>query len=219
MELQPPKPAPPTPKRSIVYIDGFNLYYGALRGGPYKWLNLERYFRLLRPGDCIQKIRYFTARVVGSHAASQDAYLSALVTLPLVEIIFGRFKAKQIECLVPSCSLPSPRFFSSFEEKRTDVNIALWMLHDAQENLCDRLVLISGDSDLVPAIAMVKDHYPTKEIIVYIPARSEIRGAAVELRGIADRAKILPLQILHAAQFPAEITNDSGLVIKKPLSW
>jgi hypothetical protein len=66
---------------------------------------------------------------------------------------------------------------------------------------------------------MMKDHYPTKEIIVYIPARSEIRGAAVELRGIADRAKILPLQILRAAQFPVRITNDSGLVIKKPASW
>jgi len=26
----------------MVYIDGFNLYYGALRGGPFKWLNIER---------------------------------------------------------------------------------------------------------------------------------------------------------------------------------
>lgn len=128
MELSQPKPVVPPPKRSIIYIDGFNLYYGALRGGPHKWLNLERYFRLLLPNDSIQKIRYFTAKVVGSHAANQDAYLSALETLPLVDIILGKFKAKQVQGLCPSCPLPAPQFFSTFEEKRTDVNIALWML-------------------------------------------------------------------------------------------
>ena len=132
MEVQPPaKPAQARPKRSIIYIDGFNLYSGALTGWPLQvaesWSNP---IHLLRPGDCIQKVRYFTAGLVGSHAASQDVYLSALATLPLVDIILGRFKAKRIQCLVPSCSLPSPRFFSSFEEKRTDVNIALWMLRE-----------------------------------------------------------------------------------------
>lgn len=93
------------------------------------------------------------------------------------------------------------------------------MLHDAQQDLCDRLVLVSGDSDLVPAVAMVKAQYPDKEIIVYIPARSQIRGAATELRSVADKDKTLPLQMLHAAQFPAQITNGTGLVIKKPASW
>jgi hypothetical protein len=213
------KSSQPNRKRCIVYVDGFNLYYGALRGGPYKWLNLEKYFRLLLPNDSIQKIRYFTAEVVGSSAARQRAYLSVLETLPLVDVILGKFKAKQIQGLCPSCPLPSPQFFSTFEEKRTDVNIALWMLHDAQQDLCDRMVLVSGDSDLVPAIAMTKDQCPQKEVIVYVPARSAIRGAAVELRGIADKNKLLPLQMLHACQFPSEVTTGSGIVIRKPDSW
>ncbi len=219
MELSQPKTARPIPKRSIIYIDGFNLYYGALRGGPCKWLNLERYFRLLLPNDDIQRIRYFTAKIVGTHAQDQEAYLSALATLPLVDIILGKFKAKQIQGLCPACPLPTPQFFSTFEEKRTDVNIALWMLHDAQRNACDRQILVSGDSDLVPAISMVKDHYPEKTIVVYIPARNAIRGAAVELRSIADKDKTLPLQMLHAAQFPAEIQGSSGTTIRKPASW
>jgi hypothetical protein len=25
---------------ALVYIDGFNLYYGAVKGSPYKWLDL-----------------------------------------------------------------------------------------------------------------------------------------------------------------------------------
>jgi 6-hydroxy-3-succinoylpyridine 3-monooxygenase len=219
MELSQPTTSRPNPKRSVIYIDGFNLYYGALRGGPYKWLNLDRYFHLLLPNDNIQKIRYFAARVVGPRAANQDAYLSALTTLPLVEVILGKFKVKQVQGLCPSCPLLTPQFFSTFEEKRTDVNIALWMLHDAHKDLCDRLVLVSGDSDLVPAIAMVKNHYPEKTIIVYIPARNAIRGAAVELRSIADKDKTLPLQMLHAAQFPAEIQGSSGGVIRRSPSW
>ena len=46
-----------------VYIDGFNLYYGALKGTPYKWLDLARLCQALLPSDTIQEIKYFTARV------------------------------------------------------------------------------------------------------------------------------------------------------------
>jgi hypothetical protein len=64
-------------KRSIVYIDGFNLYYGVLRGAPYKWLDLEAYFTRLRQDDRIQHIRYLTARVARAARQRQDAYLRA----------------------------------------------------------------------------------------------------------------------------------------------
>ena len=112
-------------RRSIVYIDGFNLYYGVLKNGPYKWLNLERYFRLLRPGDDIQRIRYFTARIWGPGVKDQDAYLDALATSPMIDIILGQFKKKRVRGECTQCPLPSPQFFYKTEEKCTDVNIAL----------------------------------------------------------------------------------------------
>jgi len=62
------KPSPPSrPKpRVIVYIDGFNLYYGAVRATPaLKWLDLESYCKHLRPHDEIVSIRYFSALVDG----------------------------------------------------------------------------------------------------------------------------------------------------------
>ena len=52
--------------RTIVYIDGFNLYYGALKGSPWKWLDLEKLCHLLLPRDEIILIRYFTSKVQGS---------------------------------------------------------------------------------------------------------------------------------------------------------
>jgi hypothetical protein len=81
-------------------VDGFNLYYGAVKGTPYKWLDLQRYFTLLRQHDDIQAIQYFTAEIVGPGLVRQQAFLAALATKPLVEIIFGRFKRKKMRCLV-----------------------------------------------------------------------------------------------------------------------
>jgi hypothetical protein len=69
-------------KRSIVYIDGFNLYYGALCRGPFKWLDLERYGTRLRQDDDIQVIRYFRALVAGPVQVRQTTYLRALGTFP-----------------------------------------------------------------------------------------------------------------------------------------
>ena len=205
-------------EKVICYIDGFNLYYGVLKNGPYKWLNLERYFRLLRPGDDIQRIRYFTARIWGPGVKDQDAYLDALATSPMIDIILGQFKKKRVRGECTQCPLPSPQFFYKTEEKCTDVNIALWMLHDAHEDLCDQFVLVTGDSDLAPAIGMVKDCYPQKIVIVYIPAQNRIRGAAVELRTLAHINRTLPLNLLPHAQFPSAITTSSG-EIRKPASW
>ena len=61
--------------RSIIYIDGFNLYYGSVKNTPWKWLDLEKYFSLLLPDDDIQIIKYFTAKIHGPHKANQEAYI------------------------------------------------------------------------------------------------------------------------------------------------
>lgn len=100
--------------RTIVYVDGFNLYYGALKGRPYRWLNLLALSEnLLNPGPGPSKysivlVKYFTARVSG--AADPDAprrqsiYLKALKTVPQIEVHFGSFLAKTI--WRPTINLP-----------------------------------------------------------------------------------------------------------------
>ncbi len=86
--------------RTRIYVDGFNLYYGALKGTRYKWLNLVELVRQLLPaGHAVDKLNYFTARVSGvsdpQAPARQHAYLSALQTLPEVRLHFGSFLAKR----------------------------------------------------------------------------------------------------------------------------
>jgi len=206
-------------KKSIVYIDGFNLYYGSVRGTPWKWLNLEKYFSLLRQDDDIQSIKYFTALVWDSHKINQAVYLSALDTLPKVRIILGRFKNKAIQCRVKQCQHKGSRFFQMPEEKHTDVNIGINMLHDAVFDECERLVLVSGDSDLAPAISMIKKLTPQKEIFVYIPANNPQRGYATEIRGLADKSRTLPNALFSKAQFPHSIRDGNNQPIIKPVGW
>src|SRR6266704_2641231 len=91
--------------RSIIYIDGFNFYYGVIQGTGHKWLDLERYFLRLRQDDFIQRIHYFTSPVSGQRErANQDAYLEALRTLTSVTVTCGNHKRKTVRCLVRACT-------------------------------------------------------------------------------------------------------------------
>ncbi len=205
--------------RAIVYVDGFNFYYGAVRGTPHKWLDMERCFTRLRPGDDIQRIWYFTAPVDGPRQIRQEVYLRALATRPLVQVILGKFKIKQVKCGVAACGYRGSRVFDIPEEKRTDVNIALQLLDDAYHDRADRFIVVSGDSDLVPALEMIKAQWPAKKLYVYVPSRHPIRGAAVELRSAADKHRTFPQALLKVCQFPATVPDGRGGVIHKPPEW
>ena len=206
-------------KRSIVYIDGFNFYYGAVKGTPYKWLDLQKYFELLRQDDDIKKIWYFTAKVSGSQLVRQEAYFNALATLPAIEMVFGLYKMKKLRCKIRECGHQGNKSYQVPEEKGTDVNIALQMLDDAYQSACDRIILVSGDSDLVPAVKLIKKRHPEIQVTVYIPATDPKRGAATELRNVADKNKTLPSALFSKAQFPEILIGASGKPICKPSGW
>jgi uncharacterized LabA/DUF88 family protein len=210
----------PQRRRTIIYVDGFNLYYGAIRNTPaLKWLDIAKFCRLLRPHDDIRLIRYFSALVEGPTKPNQETYLKALSTTPLVEVILGKFKRKTLRCGVTTCNTAGPRRYDTSEEKRTDVNIAIFMLDDAYRDQCDQLIIFSGDSDLVPAVQMVRLRFPQKRIVVYVPSQNPTRGAAVELRMSAHLNKTLPLQILSKAQFPNRIPDGAGGFLVRPATW
>jgi uncharacterized LabA/DUF88 family protein len=213
--------------RTIVYIDGFNLYFGTLAQSPYRWLDLDRFARLLRPHDDVRKIKYFTAMVFGPTQPNQEAYLKALSTRPSVEVILGNFKNKTVECSNARCpGRPRKvRRFNTREEKRTDVNIALHMLDDMHQGNCDSFVLISGDSDLVPAIDLVLDRMPTAKVSVYIPVPinspqgDRDRYYKMELRNVATSVRKLPHQLLKHSLLPNSVILPDLSTVSMPGSW
>lgn len=151
--------------RVIVYIDGFNLYYG-IRDTPYKWLGLRALCRTLLPNDHIVHIKYFTARVRATPADAnvplrQQIYLRALRTLPDFSIHYGHFLTSTPWMPVVQ---PPPKFIQvhKTEEKGSDVNLATHLLADGFLGSYDTAVVISNDSDLCPPIEMVKNQLGRK---------------------------------------------------------
>ena len=128
------------PLRTIVYVDGFNLYYGQLKGTSHKWLDPVALFqRVLGPQNQITQIKYFTARVQPtvnepSVNTRQDAYFRALgLWCPLVQLHFGHFLRHKIRMENAS---PPPATVAVWknEEKGSDVNLALQVVNDAWLN-------------------------------------------------------------------------------------
>ena len=65
------------------YVDGFNLYYRALKDTPFRWLDLHKLAATLFPDDTIRGVHYFTARLDARHghpgqAQRQLIYIRAL---------------------------------------------------------------------------------------------------------------------------------------------
>jgi len=206
--------------RTIVYVDGFNLYYGALKGSANKWLDLHALFSsVLQAHNQIVCIKYFTARVSARpnnpfQADHQDAYLRALqATTPALTTYFGQFTTHQVSAkLVTPLSGRSYADVWRTSEKGSDVNLAVHLLNDAWLNVYDCAVLVSGDSDLTEAVTLVKTFHQQKKIgLLTLP-----RGTSKELVRAVDFVRSIRPRAFAAAQLPDPIPNTN---IRKPPDW
>jgi Protein of unknown function (DUF3995)/NYN domain len=207
--------------RANVYVDGFNLYYGALKGTPYKWLDLEALSRRVIPGYEIQRIRYFTARISpqpddAGARARQFAYLRALAANPLISIHYGFFQRSKVRMALVTPRAGEPRTVEVFktEEKGTDVNLAMYLLVDAFRRDSDLSLVISNDADLAGPIRMVMDEFAATVGIGNPCPRPCAKLAALGpsfLRHIKSA-------VLDASQLPATIKDKYG-IIGRPQSW
>ena len=141
------------PLKTNVYIDGFNFYYGCIKGTPYRWLDLSLLCRRLLPKARIHRIRYFTALVTPrpndpGQRTRQEIYLRALRTIPNLSIHLGRFLASKVRMMKADGSGEKVKVLKS-EEKGSDVNLASYLLIDAYLSDCDVAVIVSNDSDLI----------------------------------------------------------------------
>lgn len=209
------------PPEAIVYIDGFNLYYGALKGTPYKWLELEAFARAITPQKyALSRVRYFTARVSAvpsnpSIHVRQAAYLDAVTAhCGSLDIHLGHFLRHEV--VLESAQIPgkSHRVWKN-EEKGSDVNLAVHLVHDAFTAGHQAAVLVSNDSDLLEAIRLVK----ARGITVYWfpPLRPGRHPANVLHREIGRLGKIYP-KTLAQCQLPNPVNTPKG-PIRKPAGW
>ena len=203
-------------ERVTVYIDGLNLYYGMKSAGwrRYYWLDVQRLSEnLLRPYQRLQFVRYFTAKFLPNadkpgQVYRQRAYLQALSSLPKVRVECAFHLEKNVTC--PYCESKIPRY----EEKETDVNIALALLGDAYDDLYDIAILISADSDLTRPVVAVREKFAKKEVLVALPPERKSK----RLREVAKTIEI-GRDKLRDSQLPNPVIKPDDCIVPKPAIW
>lgn len=235
--------------RTGVYIDGLNFYYGALKGGPHKWLNLDEFAGRLFPRDQITRIRYFTA-VVNSRPndpgipVRHATYLRALRTLPTTSIHLGRFASRvRTRVLADEFEHHSKLFAPHFrprslfslmwsdkvrrrngtgtlakvvieEEKGSDVNLGVHLVHDAARGHINKALVISNDSDLAEALELTKGFGVSVGLL-----NPHTSSTSKHLREASSFVMPFRREFLGLAQFPDTVMDYRGREIHKPKEW
>jgi hypothetical protein len=205
-----------------VYIDGFNLYYGALKDRPdCKWLDLRALSEALLPdGFALQRIYYYTARV-GSHDTDpgqpqrQDFYLKALRghDAPF-RYKLGEFRTETKRLPVVGGDEGELATVRVTHEKGSDVNLAIQLVADACDDEMEAALVITDDFDQVGALEMVRDECGI-QLIVASPRCSLALGSHVR----AAYRKSIREDLLRRCQLPEMVVDDEGHEVFRPPSW
>jgi hypothetical protein len=208
------------PRRTNVYVDGWNLYYGCLKDTRYRWLNVaEMASRALPPGHVVRRTRYFTATVTArasnpGQELRQLIYLRALGTVPDLAIHYGKFlvnaKVRELVTPLPNGVNRLPVWIP--EEKGSDVNIATYMLLDAFHQEYEVAALVTDDSDLAETVTVLRQELSV-DVIVLSP-----RGKSQQLKQVATDFRHINRSALSRSQFPPVMRDAQGQFYK-PSSW
>ena len=212
--------------RTLVYIDGHNLYNGIRRMyksettsyDPDRWrevlwldvLKLAESF--LTPAYELIEVKYFTARVKKpkSKVKRQSNYLDVLALLPKTKIIEGKYHDDNpVTC--PHCN----DVFYVSKEKQTDVNLATELLVDAIEDRFDSAYLVTADSDYKAPLEYIKKKYPKKRIYMEF-IETNFSGV---LRKLTHRPFVIDRERLLKCQLSETITMPNGYQITRPEKW
>ncbi|MBK8164461.1 MAG: NYN domain-containing protein [bacterium] len=196
-------------KRTIAYVDGFNLYHavGDLGANYLKWLDLRALTVAFAPRsdhDMVQVV-YFTAYAHWrpESSARHAIYVAALQAKGITAHL-GRFKARSRQCR--ACGAR----WTDHEEKESDVSLGITMVRDAMQARYDRALLFTRDSDLVPAVRMARDVSSSADILIISPEWHRKPSELITTAGGRGHHRFLRRIHLERALLPAEVCCDGG---------
>jgi uncharacterized LabA/DUF88 family protein len=205
---------------AYVYIDGFNLYYGCLKGTPYKWLNLSKLCTMLLPECRIKHIRYFTALVTPTPSDPQKlqrqlTLIRALQTIPGLTIHYGYFLSHSVwrPLAKPPEKGPTMVEVVDTKEKGSDVKLATHLLVDGFKKDYQMAVVVSDDSDLAEPIKLTIEQLGLPVGVLH-PHRTH----STQLSQVATFYRPIRERVLKVSLFPSTLADANG-IITKPETW
>ncbi|MBD9417211.1 NYN domain-containing protein [Pseudomonas sp. PDM16] len=223
--------------RTAFFVDGYNLYYGLLHGSPHKWLDLPALLThilgMQDSSSVLSSVSYYTSPVIANLATrgqqsndAQSRYIRALQAKG-VSVTLGRHRlAKGYAPRYIDGEKASRRdqvAIWQLEEKETDVNLALGMYRAgcrSDELQIEQIVLVSGDTDLAPALAAIRSDFPHIRIGVILPHRHEQRDPPGSLMKHTHwMRRHVPESELAFFQLPPKVPLPKKPAIVKPDYW
>lgn len=212
--------------RTSFLIDGFNLYHSVktashdlgLNGNETRWLNIrsmcQSYLHLIDTTARLSEIYYFSALAKHLEMRKPDVtvrhrtYLRCLEDSDVI-VELHRFKKSLTFC--QKCN----QTFNRREEKETDVAIATRLLELLFLDKCDTIVLVTGDTDIVPAVKTAQKIFPKKQIIFMMPYKRHNK----ELANLVSRHFDISSSNYTKHQFADPFVTKKGKLINKPSNW
>ncbi|MCK6553407.1 NYN domain-containing protein [Candidatus Binatia bacterium] len=201
-------------------MDGFNLYHAIrdLRLPHLKWVDLwallERFAR--PPAAELRTVYYFSAYAtwLKEQHLRHAQYVAALGAHRVTPVL-GNFKKKTYRC--KQCE----QTIEGHEEKETDVNLALGLYRGAVKDEYDLALVVSGDSDLAPAVRAVKRDFPVKRILIVTPVGRKASYDLLDAAGGPRMGREMRRSHIAAALLPRYVyANPSGeLVATRPKEY
>lgn len=207
--------------RITFYFDGFNFYNGLKESSrkdnswkPFYWIDPVKLCEEFIGVNTLVKVKYFTADPLNvQQRVRHKLYFSVIKKLnpEILQIINGKYKEKTNSCY--HCG----RTYKSSEEKRIDVSISVTMLSDCINDITDTLILVSADTDLIPAIETIRNDFPNKKIRLYFPpSRNSAELFQLMKPEVVFLEKNKPK--FQKALMPNEI-EIGGNIFLKPKEW
>ena len=202
--------------RVACYIDGFNLYHSIddLKLPHLKWVDpWALALSLCRTGETLTKVAYFSAYATWrADAYARHRQYVAAIQYQKVECHMARFSAQTASCL--KCKTTWTRH----EEKETDVHFSLTLLEDAIDNVFDRAIIISADSDHVPAVRRVRSRLPAKQMFVATPPGRHNKAREM-LKICNSNTNITKGRIARCLLPPSIIDVDGKTIAVRPTNY
>lgn len=207
-------------KRVIVYVDGFNFYYGlkskSKQDASWKkfyWLDMVAFFeKMLKDDQELIEVHYFSARPHDVNVSKrQDSFFCANKLNEKFKLTLGKYLKKNITCT--NCG----SMIHTYEEKETDVRIATQIINDVYKKRCDITIIVSADSDIIPSVELIREINPANQIFVYFPPHRHsisLSNNCNAVRKLSDyKARF------NQSMLPEQIKLLDGTIVSRPDNW
>lgn len=192
--------------RAAFYFDGFNLYHAidAYKRPYLKWLNLKALSRALAPkGEAVKRVVWCSAFRPAQKAKLKrhEDYMKALEGQGVI-CRMGHFVHGMDHCNACGHS------WQLSVEKQGDVNLALSIAADAEDDLFDVCYLVTADGDHAATARYLKQRFPKKKLVLVTPPGryhnrhiERLADACIEIEMAHIEASLLPEMAKYKAHF------------------